>query len=306
MVYVGINIYFWGESEQRRLLLTGLQPWARASRASGLAEGFWYCQFDARGPHIFALFTTKSENREALVEYLRDQVRAFLLRAPSTETPDLGVLLRRHSECRGKILCAPDRGDDIAPNNSFALFDHEVDGYPLWMSSGMESAAEFWQLQDRLTFWVLANLENGTQRVAAIGWLAAVGRVLGTLTVPAEEYWQNHALTLIPALADRLKEQHHATEMLPWLTAALGETNIHNLRVAWAAQVRLGFDVERLVRLILADDGRSIDQRLHVLREINHITLIQLDQPVRLHIPLVLYAWKRELLQLRSSVQIPV
>ncbi|MEM8931548.1 MAG: hypothetical protein AAGE94_10250, partial [Acidobacteriota bacterium] len=76
----------------------------------------------------------------------------------------------------------------------------------------------------------------------------------------------------------------------------LGEGNRRALDSIWAA-----FDpsasfpgVAELIALATAADGRSLDHRRRLVREIVHLTLNQLQQPVANHIPLVLYAWHHQ------------
>lgn len=294
MDHLGVNIYYWGAAEQRRLLLGVLRPCALDARRQGITRRFWYCCFDARGPHIFALFTTAGEQAR-LRDLLERRLQAFLQETPSRAALGLGELERRHAECRGKTLSAADRGDDLAANNSYVFFSQPGGGYPLWMDSGMSAADEFWRQLDDLTFWTLEHLERGSHPAMAIHWLAAVDHALHRLGQPAEAYWRFHAETLLPALSERLAI--HGDEVLVSLPGVLSERNHWSFSKAWneEGEFSLGFDVDRMIEVVMRDDGRSLRQRLRVLREVNHGTLGQLHQPVRFHVPLVLYAWQRNL-----------
>ena len=296
MSHLGINIYYWGTSEQRHLLLEGVRPWAVEAREKGLAESFWHCRFDARGPHIFALFKTSATARDRLQELLSQRLSTFLERSPSRAILAADELERRHAECRGKALCRVDGADGIAANNTFVLFDHEADGYPLWLDRGMAQAGAFWRQLDALSFWTLARLEQGEASAASVRWLAAVGGGLSRRGLPAAEYWRLHATTLIPSLAGRWETEPDA--LLASLAGAVSERNRLNFARIWdraGAAAGEGFDIDPLIEAVTADDGRTLEQRFRVLREVNHTTLAQLEQPVALHIPMVLYAWQQSL-----------
>jgi hypothetical protein len=286
MLHVGINVYFWGDAEQRRLVLDGVRRWALEARAQGLSDAFWFCRFDARGPHVFALFATTAENRERLRAFLGARAEAFLRDAPSTVELGEGELRERFAQCRGKVLCAADAGSDLAPNNSFVLFDQEPHRYPLWMGAGMADPGELWRAADAVALWALERVEEGSGQRAAMRWIAAVDHALQRLAVPAEEYWRMHAATLIPALAARLETEEH--EVLASLPAAVGERNGQVFTAAWSDPVP-GI-ADHAVELVMTQSPAA--QRFAVLRELNHTVLNQLGQPVRVHIPLVLHAWR--------------
>jgi hypothetical protein len=296
MSYVGANIYYWGKQEQRRLLLEGVGPWALEARSRGLVHGLWYCQFDARSPHLFVLFSAAPETRPALEIYLHAEIEKFLLSQPSGAWLSTEELEQRHQQCRGKSLCAADKEEGLANNNSFVIFEHPQDAYPLRLSSGMAAAREFWNGMDRLTLWALHQLQEGNGEKAAIRWLAAVDQSLRRQGVRNPAYWAFHAGTLIPSLRSRLETargeveaalQHVITKQNRELFSAIWD----QIRDGW----EIGFDVDGFTQIILAEDGREQDLRFHVLREVNHTLLQQLGQAVRLHVPIVLFAWQSNL-----------
>jgi hypothetical protein len=296
MTHLGACVYYWGDQEQNRLLLDGVRPWALEARRCGLAERLWYCRFDARGPHVFALFATAAESRAALGAFLSSHIQGFLSNSPSAAVLSPDELQRRHEDCRGKALCAEHREPGFAPNNSFSLFDHDPSGYPLQLSAAMRAADEFWWRTGELTLWTLDQLEGGRGQAAAVRWLAAMHAALQRRRLPAEEYWRMHASTLIPSLAARLEAEGQAA--LDSVTRAIGERNREAFSRIWndpGAEGRLGFDVDGIVGPVVADDGRAVRERFDVLREVNHCVLSQLGHKVRLHIPMVLFAWQRSL-----------
>lgn len=295
MVYVGTNIYYWGRMEMRRLLLEGLALWATALRSENLSEGVFYCCFDARGPHLFALFATAPEKVVPLRQALDSHVRDFLLRFPSKENLNHEELEERHRACRGTALCVADRGETIARNNSFEIFSHELRDYPLWLSEGMKDAEEFWRRLDRLSLWALQHLDNAPTAMA-VRSLVATDRFLKNNGLEAENYWRFHATTLVPPLSERLRVES-ALEVQQSLRHVLNERNRAGMAKIWdePGAGNLGFDLDGLLELIFAKDGRAFDRQIRALRELNHIMLGQLGQRVAVQIPMILYAWERNL-----------
>lgn len=292
MGYLGANIYYWGESEQDRLLLTGLHPWALETRRSGLAKSFWFSRCDARGPHIFALFRAGEGAREQLRAFLEREIGNFCSGSPSRTSLSTKDLQQRHRECRGKILCAADRGEDLSTNNSFVVFDHEAGGYPLWLASGMPSDDEFWTSMDALTFWTLAKLAAGRNRTVAVSWLAAIDRALESAGLPAEAYWRYHAASLVPGLKKLGEVDPH--EISSVLRTTIGEHNSNLLSQLWS-EPKTDFDVNGLVKIIASAACRTIAQHFQVLREITHTVLGRLVHTVDVQIPMVLYTWRHSL-----------
>jgi len=293
MSYVGANIYYWGKQEQRQLLLEGVRAWALEARNRGLSNSLWYCHFDARSPHVFVLFGAGPETRAALKSYLQTEIGMFLLSRPSTAVLSAEELERRHEECRGKSLCAADREEGLVDNNSYFVFDHEPGAYPMWLSDGMAGKREFWNSMDRLTFWALQQLHEGNGEKAAIRWLAAVDQAMHRLGVRNSDYWAFHAGTLIPSLRQRLETCPEEVEAK--LPQVLTKQNRELFSGVWN-QIKdgggIGFDVDSFVQLVLAKDGRKPELCFQVLREANHTLLQQLGQAVKLHIPIILFAWQ--------------
>lgn len=292
-VHVGINIYYWGEAEERRLLVDGVRLWVRAAKAEGLADRFWFCPFDARGPHIFAVFSAPAARRRRLLRFLRAEVEAFLRTTPSRSSLPPEELRRRHEACRGKTLCAADELDGIAANNTFEMFMHSPDRHPFWMAAGMTDPAGFWRELDRIALAALDRRADGTHAVAAIRWMAAVDRALERLGAAAVDYWRWHATTLIPSLAERFEDDR--SDPVASLDHAIGERNGRLFRMLTRGPVDEAMDPGPAIERTLAEDGRPITQRFRVLRELNHTTFGQLGQPVRSQIPLILFAWRQRL-----------
>lgn len=292
MVQVGACVYCWGEQEQRRLLLDGLRPWAREALADGLALRFWYCRFDARGPHVLVLFATTAARREPLAAFLEDRIGDFLRRSPSAAPLEREVQLRRHHECRGKALCGEHLRPGLADNNTFALFDHPDDGYPFALSAGISARDEFWRRVGDATQWALEQLARGQTHTSALRVLAGVDGVLRRRRLPAQAYWRFHASTLLPGLLERLTTQ--PLELHAWLPRAIGARNLQAFERLWPEISTTDAAVaEAAAVAALADDGRPLQPRFALLRELNHNLLAQLGHAVRLHIPMVLYAWQR-------------
>jgi len=286
---LALNIYCWGKAAQNELLTGFVAPEIRALREAGRVRRFWSTRFDSRGPHVMLVLTTPGSTRE-LEAHLGERLDAWLAEHPSTETLSPGELATRHEECRGKELCAPDHEPGIAPNNSYRFAPHSPHAYPFGGSPG---ADEFWELASEHGLWLMDRLREGAGTGLAVRWIADVDGALLRLGADAAASWRYHATTLLRPLAERLRTEEPA--VLAALPGSVGERNREAFARVWdgarGAAPAWG-PTARLVELALRADAGGFQ----LLREINHCALKTLDQPVLLHVPLVLYAWQRNLL----------
>ena len=294
VTHLGVNVYYWGDDARRRFLVEQVAPWVRRLLDERAIERFWFTAFDARGPHLTLLFTAGENTPPALRERLRRDLEARLALAPSGEAIDAATLEERHRRCRGKELCAADALPGVAANNSFVFFEHPADGYPFGFSRGLARAGELWRRVGEVVLWALDRRGAGDAGPAAVRWTAAVDAGLERAGLPAEAYWRYHATTLVMPLAARLADDEAA--VLASVPGVVGERNQENLGRLWREVEDgpwPGPGAGGLVALAAADrPGRD---RWTLLREINHTTLGQLGLPVQLHLPLVFYAWQRNL-----------
>lgn len=286
MTALALNVYLWGKAAQNELLTGFVAPEIRALRDQGRVRRFWSTRFDSRGPHVMLVLTTPGSARE-LESYLGGRLDAWLAGHPSTETLSPGELEKRHEECRGKELCAADREAGMAPDNSYRFAPHPAHGYPF---AGASGADEFWELASEHGLWLLDRLREGAGTALAVRWIADVDGALRRLGADAAASWRYHATTLLRPLAERLRTEEPA--VLAALPGSVGERNRQAFARVWdSARAPVWGPTERLVELALEADGGGY----RFLREINHCALKTLDQPVLLHVPLVLYAWQRNL-----------
>lgn len=304
-VHVGVNVYFWGSTEQNRLLVECLGPAAHALRQSGACGWFWYDRFDARGPHVFAIFSVPADARDHVARDLARRIEAYLAAQPSTESLSTEVLATRHTECRGKQLCAIDGEPGLAANNTYRLFDHPARAYPFVLTEGMAAAREeaLWSLVDELASWALAQIAPAPARlptVAALRWLAGLDHTLQRSGLGAEAYWRYHATTLIYGLAERLAASE--AEALRSLHTSISDKNRQSLSTVWQhAAASVWTPLPALVDLIACEPDWPMEDRWRLLRKLVHTALKQLGLPVAQHIPVVLFAWQRNLPPIAAS-----
>jgi hypothetical protein len=293
MEHLVCNVHHWGRGPTNRLLAECLVPAVRELRGAGLARRFWFQRFDARGPHLFVLLGTEPGRADELGRLLSTRLEAWIAAHPSTEPLTGDELRTRHEQCRGKRLCALDADPGFAANNSVRWAPHPPDGYPLDLAAGVAERDALWVLLSRLAEWTPGRLDDAPG--AAVRWMAAVDAELRRAHEVAEGYWRFHAGTLLTGLHDRLARDEAA--VLEALGRGIGARNCEAFAGPWAV-VQGGEAVwdglGELLRVVLAADGRTMEQRLGLLREINHSVLSQLGQSVAAHVPLVLYAWLRE------------
>jgi hypothetical protein len=288
-------VYHWGIEAQDRFLIEFLGPAARELHCEGLAEGFWFTRFDARGPHLLALFTPRRGGEPEIVERLSQRVTDYLARRPSAACPDHDELAVRHAACRGKWLCEMDRQAGIAANNSYCFFSHPADGYPFSLTAGLSDCGALWQLLEDLAFWTIAKLE--APQAAALRWVAGFELCLRAATDQSAQYWRFHLLLNLPALRDRTTSAQE--EALEVLFRSLGANNQRIFGQVWQEAANAASPpwphLASLVELALAASAVHGERRWGLLREIVHWTLGQLGMPIKLQLPLLLYAWSRSM-----------
>jgi hypothetical protein len=279
--HFALNVYQWASDAQDQLLAECLGPAARALGLEGLVSQFWFYRFDVRGPHLGVLFGASADDAAEACAVLEARLDAYLAAFPCTAVPEAGELEKRHTECRGAVLCAMDAEPGLAPNNSYCIAPHPADGFFLRQTSLGELAS-----------WSISRLGPNAPRTA-VRWIAAVDGALCRTGLPAEACWRYYATTLGVGMKDRLRANENA--VVGALPRMLGERNLDALSRAWVEveDAPQWSSVDELVRRVMADDGRALDERVRLLRTLNHSVLSQLGQPASLRIPVVLYAWLR-------------
>lgn len=300
-VLLGANVYCWAQAAQNRLLLECLAPAVREIRDQLGPLRFWFDRFDARGPHVISLLTLPAGAETGARQLLAARIESFFSAYPERGTLPRESVEKRHESCRGKIFCDLDREPGIAPEGTYRLFAHSPEGFPYRLTRGLPcaSAEAVWDLVDDLTSWTLreiaANPERGAPQVAAL-WLARLEQELRNAHPRPEEYWRFHATTLLRGLSRRLEEDEEG--VLAGLPDTINRHNAETLPAVWqqaaAGPARWPRVTELLRRAAPAGEpAHPGDWRL--LREIVHWTLKQLCLYVETEIPLVLYAWQRNL-----------
>jgi hypothetical protein len=289
MPCIGCNVYFWGAAEQNRILVECLGPSAASFRREGLARGFWFDRFDARGPHLFVLIMAAPGAGDEVSRRLSSRLDEYLAERPSATTLSSEQVSLLHAQTRGKALCPEDTRPGIAGNNSYVLFEQPATGYPFYLLGAED---ELWELLDDLTSWGIERLAAPSPPLgAAVRWVAALDRELRRLGV-AGDYWRYHATTLLLGLEQRLAAgEREAIDSLP---AAVGPKNLETFARIWREAERQPPPwphIPRLAELLVAARGRVSSRPFAPLRETVHCFLKQLGVMVSVHIPIVLFAW---------------
>lgn len=297
MTHTALHVYFWGEAETSRLLTDCLGPAAGELRSKGLLDRFWFTVFDTRGPHIVAILSSTAAVSGEVHQLVGARLEQYLAEHPSTASLTMQEIEQRHAECRGKQISAIDAEPGFAPNNSYCMAPHPSDGYPFTRSVGIAGEDDLWCTVQDVVFWAIDQRQARTTTFAAVQWIGWMDRALARAGVDPGEFWRYHAQTLLIPLEARL--QRDPSAVLTNLPGAVGERNRVLFDRIWAEPSQSPL-CERLVDIVLTDDGRTAEQKQQLLRDVNHSTLAQLGQSVLHHIPLVLYAWQRNL-QLQSA-----
>jgi hypothetical protein len=290
MKFIGFNIYC-TDTEQRNLLFEGLTPWVTEARKQGLADFFTFRRFDARGPHVFALFRGKDELRD----FLESRIQQFLGACGSSSMrPE--EIRRRHRQCRGRTLCSVDREADFAENHSYVFFEQSTDDYLLNLGQWMADPEEFWRSLDALAWWSLDNSRRASSNSAAIRFISALHKSFVLHGVNSHEYWRFHAQKLLPVLQDTISTPE---EMHYWLQLAVSEANRRVFSPVWDEQKLSSSSqlaqIDTLVSGIVDEKIGGPERKFELIYEVCDLGLHQLGQPVSSQNVIVLYALDRAL-----------
>ncbi|MFS8065627.1 MAG: hypothetical protein ACMG6S_04565 [Byssovorax sp.] len=286
-MYLGCNVYFWGEREQDRLLAECVKP-----LAAGAGLRLLCARFDARGPHVMMLFrATPATDGEARAR-IAAAVEEYLARSPSLASPSAEELEARHVACLGKALCSADRAPGLAPNNSLVLFEHTEQDYPFNLAHDVEARDELWRLREEVVLRALGQLgatSRGSVTAAAVRWMAALDRGVRAAGEPSAPHWRYMAGRVLVGLTERADAEEPTAAKL---FSIIGEKNRQALSRIWReGETEAESDLQELVRIVLADDGRVLERRRALLRDLVHTTLILLGLTVQQQAPLLLFAW---------------
>lgn len=302
--WLGANIYLWERLEQNRLLARVLAPEIERLYADGAVDVVFYDRFDSRGPHVFlSLRVTAESSRESVRSRLRAVIEPFLAEKQPSEIYDEAGLAKLHEQCRGKALWHADHLPGLASDRSLLIDEQQAGGYPfLWWRDLEETARDrVSELVGESTRWALGLLpaEKEAHMGAAVAWSADYDSLLRRRLSAAEaaDYWRVHASTLIMGLDERWREEPEAVRAsLPGRVAAKTAAAFGRQFDASDAGEQAGPwpPMEELVELVLRGaPNRQVAWR--ALREIHHVTWKQLGLYVRFHLPIVLFAWNRNL-----------
>jgi len=300
--YLGLNVYLWERQEQNRFLISCWKPALHQLRQAVENVFAWYERFDARGPHIFAVLGTPGGELSAAADLLQAHIERFLAERQPSQALDPDALAELHADCRGKALWPADRRDGLATDRSFILQRHTGSGCPFsyWQPFDDATRWEIERLVNRSTEWALARLpaDRDANVQAAVSWCADFDQHLGKHVGPsrAAEYWRHHAGTLVRGLEQRWQDDSdEVRRSLPGLikpssAAAFGRLWHDAESVAKDTSQSMG----TMVRTIVENAPRQ-SVAWHAFREIHHSTLKQLGLFVRFHLPIIFFAWNRNL-----------
>jgi hypothetical protein len=278
---LGLVVYRWGRRSQDRLLVECLGPLAAQLWRNGQVDRFWFDRYDARGPHLFAVFGASQDNLDRLTGRLGGALDRYLAGNPSPETLTTERLERIHLQTRGRRQCEVDGRPGFGANDSWEVFAHPPRGYPFGLAE--PDADEVWRLAAELALWTVERIAVRTEPpglAEAVRWTAEVDRALRAAGADPAAYWRHHAATLVSP------EDGSLVDALP---DALEPRHLENLGHLWEEAERAGGswpELPRLVRAALGTEGWTL------LRELDHAALKQQGIPVALHLPAVLFAWR--------------
>jgi hypothetical protein len=298
---VGFAAYLWSLPEQDRLLVETLGPLVDGLRRDGLVDHFHFDRFDTRGRHLHGFVTTTEAHREAVRERLDTALRTHLATVSTVSPVSREERQRCHDECRGTVACPADELPGLADEGSHVVFEQDTDRISLgWVRRlDEDDGAELTDLLDDLDGWLLGRIRavpHARRTATSVLWVAAVDHALGRHGADAAGYWRFHASTLLRKLEESLaKDPERVLAALPEL---VGEANRRTFEALWDRALEAGAawpGLDRLVELARREAAAAPAPRWALLREIDHTVLRQLGLLVKLHQPVILHAWLRNL-----------
>jgi len=170
--------------------------------------------------------------------------------------------------------------------------------YPFFLTRSLAGSGELWSLLEEAAFWIIDRLREYPDATArtAIDWLASVDSRLRLEGVDASRYWRYHLTTLLHSVEGRLETDEQA--VISGLKQAIGEKNRMLFSRIWSEVELTGPrwpPISQLEKVVLSERRQDIPAFWALQREIDHFTLKQLGLSHPLHIPLILFAWHRNL-----------
>ncbi len=295
---LALNIYSWGAAGKTRLLHELLLPALEPLYLEGRLTRWLFDRFDARGPHLFVLLGAPSQDqRRRLEEDLAAQIESFQAAFPCREELTEEALWAQHAACRGKSLCALDRLDGLASNNSFLFAPQGESDYPFSIFRRTRDVPDFWRAFADESFWAISQLaaSDGRAMGPALRWAATFDHTLEELGVDAESYWRYHLCTLLPALAERFEAEAPAA-VLASLAPLVKEKNRQVFGRIWqVTAAEEGRDPRAVALLRSLLRGFGAESEFAAPREVFHLSLKQLGLELTFQISIVLYAWQRRI-----------
>ena len=227
---------------------------------------------------------------------MKARIEEFLTHSPSREMLSADELAWRHHACRGRSMCAADQIQGFALNNTFCLLGEGEVYYPLKWMVELKDQNRLWCSLDTMVAWVLT--ETGEHRLRrGVELAAAVTHAINEEDLPSAPYWWLHVQSFILAKENGGQEKEIA-QLMPWLPSAISARNREGMAPIWVHPEKWSIprdSVRQLVASILAADGRPLNARWHLLREIVHTLFLQLGVAARYEIAIVLFACERAL-----------
>ncbi|MEM1178516.1 MAG: hypothetical protein AAGM22_09235 [Acidobacteriota bacterium] len=301
--WLAANVYLWEELEQNRYLVEVFLPFLRRyAGGDSRVDVVSYDRFDARGPHLFLVFRVVGDLAQ-VQHHFETVTRTFLDAGEVSGALSEIEVAKRHDDCRGKQQWSADGLGGLASDRTFLVEEQAAGGYPFnwWGRHEPSSRRDISLRTGDAARWSLDRIrvDKEANMGAAVIWAAEFDAELRRHLPPSEaaDYWRLHATTLLMSLVDRWREEPEAVlASLPGRVAP--KTAAAFTRLFGEADGRDGAGpcapMAGLVSACL-DGAPDREAAWRALREIHHITWKQLGVYVKFHIPIVLFAWNRNI-----------
>ncbi len=295
--HLGWSVYCWDMAQQNGALARCFAPLLLACGEEGSVCRLFFDRHGARGPHLQVLISVEPTIEAVVAKRGAALLDAFL---PTLESPRLGrdEAEAIHKSIGERRFSALDRGEDLAPFNSWGCFSGDEEGWPFGLARDLSPGNRevVWHDADQLARAILRRLAAAPEDPvpAAVPALLAASfdRELETAGLN-RSFWSFFAASFLPDLARRLDADADAAP-LDRIEAGIGGNQPAFDRIWQAAAAGDAWpEAAALARALIAGYWECADWRL--ARELLHVTFKQLMASLRIELPLAFYAWRRSL-----------